>query len=283
MPHLFNQRKSLSVIIQIIWLFCGICGFTLDYEITDTPFIWWQPGSGGSLPDGRFEQIVILETPPMFIIEEPEVWLRLTVQRGFAMPGGEGGALWQKCSWSSSDPWTLIILSDEYAVADVFARAESKGHSYYAQISFILYGQADAAGQKIFEEGPDWPEFRVRSNAEFYWPQTGHEFSVNYNGAAGSMLEVYNNNGELAAAVQGSADGFTYTPENDPALNRLGSTAAKPVIFVVPAAEGGSASYTQMVHRSRFGGLNMQAGLVVLGVSFSFSGLAVWLKRRVRT
>ena len=283
------MRNKRIIVGFFIWFLTGIPGFASEAVNSDTPFIWWAPGTGGRLADGRFEQIVTLHILPMLAVGKPEAWLRITTTSGFMGTGGAREVFWQKGEWSLSDPMTLIIHSGEYAVADVFARVEIDGKQHFAQITFILYGQTaetekeprnlDSAENS--SEGPAWPEFRVRSNAEFYWPQTGHEFSVNFNGeAADDWLEVRGENGELLDVINGSENSFTYTPAHDPALNRLGPTAAKPVIFVTRNGEGGSASFTQMVHRSRFGGMNKRAGVTVFAVSFLLSGLTAWLARR---
>ena len=252
----------------------GVPCFASEGTEAAAPFIWLVPGDGVRLPDGRMEQAVTLEAAPAIAVERPEIWVRIRKGRG-------GEAIWRKGDWSSADPWTLIIQSGEYVTADVFAEAEIEGRPHFAQTRLILYGQAkEVERDEESGEGPRWPEFRVRSNGESYWPQTGHEFSVSFSGEENGYMEIRNGRGELLDEVHDSGEGYTYTPAHDPALNRAGTTASKPLLFVVRINEGGSASYTQIVHRSRFAGMNKQAGLSVFAAAFALSGLTVILTRR---
>ena len=261
-------------------------------EGENDPFIWWLPGAAGRLPDGRAEQVVTLEVSPVIAgqkcpLERPEVWLRITTRPVFLRADGKGETFWCKGDWSSSDPRTLIIQSDEYIAVDAFARAEIEGRPHFAQIQLMLYGNTKDIPKEREDRGEDpaWPEFQVRSSGETYWPQTGHEFSLNFSGEiagshAGSFLEIRGDQGELVDEVQSTENVYRYTPAHDPALNRAGDAAAKPVIFVARTGEGGAASYTQMVHRSRYAGWNKNAGLGVFAAAFVLSGLAVGLVRR---
>ena len=264
---------------------------------SQAPFIWWSLGASSRLADGRFEQILTLEVSPDVTIDSPEAWLRIRTQTGFSQSGRSGRTFWYKCSLSSAQPWTLVIQSGEYASADVFARAEIEGCPLFAQTRIVLYGQGGETekDREESEEGPAWPEFTVRSSGESYWPQTGHEFSLRINGETnGRPLEVHSGPVELAAktvhnslpvlldTVLQTGDVYKYVAPHDPALNRAGVTAAKPLIFTARIAEGGTASFTQIVHRSRYAFWNKKAGLAVAAGSFLFSGLGVIISRRKR-
>ena len=278
-----KQHPSKMAVIILIWLFCSIPLSASE----DAPFLWLFPDMSTRLTDGRIEQTVTLEVFPKpaegkpDFLQKPQAWLRIR---------GVNGGLWQQAEWSSFDPWTLTIRSGVFAVADIFVRAEIDGQPHFAQSYIILYGQALGAENDMdgFREGPNWPEFKISSNAEFYWPQTGHTFFLDFYGektksscyAAGSYLEVRGRQGELLDLIRSSGNGFAHTPAHDPTLNRLGPAAAKPVIFVIRLEGGGAASFTQMVHRSRFGALNKRAGLIVFSLSLAFSALAVCLVRR---
>jgi len=255
----------------------SVCGRAFAADSGPASFIWWSVGTGGSLPDGRFEQTLTLESWPTIAVEQPDVWLRVSAGRG-------GDALWRKCEWASSNPWTLIVQSDEYASVTAFARAEIDGQPYFAQTRLVLYGQSKekVTSREGSGEGPDWPEFRVRSSGESYWPQTGHEFSVSLNKEVRKDMEVWNGEGELLDEMHNSGTVYKYTPPHDPALNWAGTSASKPLIFVARIDEGGTASFTQLVHRSRFAGMNKKAGLTVFTAAFLLSCLATVLARRKR-
>jgi len=269
---IFMRYKTIALIFLIG---LPVCSRVSAVESDPAFFIWWSVGTGGSLPDGRFEQTLTLETLLGVAVEQPDVWLRVNAGRG-------GAAFWRKGEWSSSDPWTLIVQSNEYAVVNAFARAEIKGQPHFAQTRLVLYGQSKETdkNRKDSGEGPDWPEFQARSSGEFYWPQTGHEFSVSLSKEARENMEVWSGGGKLLDEMRNSGTVYTYTPPHDPALNRAGTTASKPLIFVARINEGGSASFTQIVHRSRFAGLNKKAGLTVFTAAFLLSCLTAVLSRK---
>jgi len=267
-----------SKIIALIFFFCflgNIPASGTEYATPVAPFIWWSAGEARRLADGRIERVLTLTASPTTVIEQAEVWLRV-VTPGFSR------AAWHKGYWQSSEPYTLMVQSGEYTTVDIFARAGIEGKSYFAQIRVIL-GLATETGKEGegLGEGPNWPEFSVRSNGEAYWPQTGHEFSLKLaNAKAGSHLEVWSGQGELLDRIQCSEDVYMYTAPHDPALNRAGPAAAKPLIFVLRTDAGGAASFTQMVHRSRYAFWDKKAGLTVFAASFLCFGLAVGLIRR---
>jgi hypothetical protein len=84
----------------------------------------------------------------------------------------------------------------------------------------------------------------------------------------------------MLAAVQALGEGYKYTPPHDPELNRLELTESKPLIFVQRLNNGGAASYTQLVHRSRDAFWNLKAGIAILVASLLATGLAVGIIRR---
>jgi iron complex transport system substrate-binding protein len=271
--------------------FAGILGGS---DIADAPpasFIWWQVGEQGRLPDGRAEQAITLMASPGSEIERREAWIRIRPPK--LTPVSEtwvrvtteniSRAGWFRGSWSPSAPCTLVVQSSEYAVADVLARAEIQGRTCFAQTCLMLYGMGGAAEveDESAKERPSYPEFRVLSNGSFYWPQTGDEFNFNIDGGkTNGDLEVWSDRGERLETIQALGDDYKYTPPHDPALNRQQLTASKPLIFVTRLEDGGSASFTQLVHRSRDAFWNMRAGLAILAASCLVTGLAVVLIRR---
>jgi hypothetical protein len=267
------MRYKLMILFCLPLLCLGPC-----LALTNTaaaPFIWWSPGEQVRLADGRTEQVLTLQTSSVITMERAEAWLRITVPR-LSQVG------WYKGHWSSSEPYSLVVQSGEYVMADVFARAEIQGLPYFAQTRLRLYGQSKDAetDRENASEDPGWPEFNLRSGGD-YWPQTGDEFHLSLSGGKTSGdLEVRDSRGALVGKIQLADDGYKYTPPHDSVLNRIGPLAVKPLIFVARIDGGGSACFTQLVHRSRYGLWNKKAGVTVFTAAFFASGLVAWLIRR---
>jgi hypothetical protein len=99
------------------------------------------------------------------------------------------------------------------------------------------------------------------------------------NNVMGNM-EIWNGQGVLVDEIRPLGDGYKYIPPHDPTLNWAGTSAAKPLIFLLRLNEGGSASYTQVVHRSRYGLWDKNAGMILFGAAFFASGITACLLRR---
>jgi hypothetical protein len=273
----FFMRYYSITIIFFMWLSGGNVCAALEATGSDYPFIWWSLGKAERLTDGRMEQALTLLASSVTAIEQPEAWLQVRVPRS-------SKEAWFKGQWSPSEPCTLVVRSNEYATVDVFAKAEIGGRLCFAQTRLVLYGQGNVTETKweAYSEGPDWPEFTVSSRGESsYWPQTGHEFSLNLSGGnVDGNLEIWSGQGKLMDEIQPSGDGYKYIPPHDPELNRVSSSAAKPLIFVQQLDEGGSASFTQVVHRSRYGLWDKSTGMTLFAATFLVSALTIWLLRR---
>jgi hypothetical protein len=277
------MRCKSKSIAAIFWLFAtGLCSAQEAPEQRPSPFIWWSAGAAERLTDGSTEQTLTLLTSPVTAIEQPDAWLRVRTAKS-SQP------LWFKNQRSLSEPCTLVVRSNGYATVDVFARAEIGGQPCFAQTRLTLYGQGTESRTKreAYSEGPGWPEFTVSAKGESsYWPQTGHEFSLSLsnpdateNDVIGNM-EIWNAQGVQMDTVPPSGDGYKYIPPHDPALNRAGTSASKPLVFLVRLNEGGSASYTQIVHRSRYGLWDKDAGMALFGAAIFASGAAACLLSR---
>jgi len=250
----------------------GLCSAP-EGAASSAPFIWWSPAPAERRPDGRVAQVLTLKASSELI--RPEAWLKVTPQPRFNRPGEPKTAHWRQGAWASAEPWTLAVQAGEYVRVDAFARAEIEGRPHFAQTRLLLYGKSkESEAETPGEEAPDRPEFQVSSNGEFYWPQTGHEFTLTLEGLeAANGLEVRSGQGELLDVLENSAGAFKYIPAHDSALNRAGPRAVKPLIFLAHGPDGESASLTLMVHRSRVSGLNLKAGLAVIAASFMISCL----------
>ena len=249
----------------------GLC-FAPEGAASSAPFIWWSPAQAERTPDGRVGQVLTLEASSQ--LTRPEAWLRVTPQPSFNRPGEMKKAHWRQAEWAGAEPWTLTVQAGEYVRVDAFAWAEIEGRPHFAQTRLLLYGKSGESGTEGPGEAPDRPEFQVTSDGEFYWPQTGHEFTLTIEGLeAADGLEVWSGQGELLALLEASAGAFKYIPAHDPTLNLAGSRAVKPLIFVARGPGDESASLTLMVHRSRLAGLNLKAGLAVIAATFMITCL----------
>ena len=248
-------------------------------------FLKWSSYSMERLADGRVKLVLTLESSDG-LLENLGGFYRLTRPRRWdesAAPGeGETHALdWER----SADGLKLVILSEEYERATVFARAEIEGRPHYAQTAFNLYGRSRAGARSeplspYPPQAPDWPEFSISSEAPLYWPQTGQNFTFKFKGhTVARNLAVWDGSRRVAELEPGEA-GFQYRPEHDPGLNRAGNRASKPLVFVAPGADGGSVSFTLFVHRSRRAGWDLPAGLSVFALGASVSAASVGLARR---
>jgi len=235
------------------------------------------------LADGRVSQILTLKASPNSRLARPEAWLRETPLRRFNQPGEQKKTRWRKGEWASIEPWTLVIQADEYIKLDVFTKAEIEGRSHFAQTTHLLYGHSDKKGtdRGDLSDVPNLAEFQISSNREFYWPQTGHEFTFTLKGldTTSSGLEVWSSQGELLDRPELLAGVFKYTPTHDPTLDRAGYKAWKPLIFVARNHEDNTTSFTLMVHRSRLAGLNKGAGLAIFTTALVLCSLVVGLAR----
>jgi len=266
-----------------IFICFGSFSFASESSAETAPhFIWWSPAPSARTFDGRESLVLTLEASPNFNPDKPpEAWLRVTPQRRFNQPGEPAKAHWRQGEWSSIEPWTLAVQAGEYVRVEAFARAEIAGRPHYAQTRLLLYGQSgeDGSVPGDLAAPPNRPKFQVSSSGELYWPQTGHAFVFTLDGLETGELEVWNGQGELLDQARDLAGVFKYTPAHDPALNRAGIRAGKPLIFVARNSDGDSASYTLVVHRSRWAGFNLRAGLAVFTTAFLLSGLGVGLTR----
>ena len=277
-----------TALFFFIWLSAGgpaSAAESADEEgaASTSAFIWWSPDQVKRLADGRASQVLTLKTSPPSRAIQPQAWLRVIPLRRYNQPDPPEKALWLRGEWLSTEPWILAAAAGEYAQVDAFARAEIDGQPHFAQTRLLLYGQSreNESGPEAQVQNPGPAEFQVSSNGEFYWPQTGHEFTFALQGleAAGGGLEVRDGLGELLDRAKTSEGAFKYTPAHDRALDRAGYAAAKTLVFVARDAAGDSASFTLVVHRSRLAGLNLPAGLAVFAAAFSLCGLGVGLAR----
>ena len=270
-----------TALVFFIWLSAG--GPASASESVVPAFIWWSPDPVKRLADGRASQVLTLKTSLPSSAIQPQAWLRVTPLRRYNQPDTPETARWLRGEWLSAEPWTMAAAAGEYVQADAFARAEIDGQAHFAQTRLLLYGQSreNGSGREALIQDPGPAEFQVSSDGEFYWPQTGHEFTFALRGleAAGDGLEVRGGQGESLGRAEASAGAFKYTPAHDPALDRAGYAAEKQLVFVARDAAGGSASFTLVVHRSRRAGLNLPAGLAVFGSAFLCCALGAGLAR----
>jgi hypothetical protein len=243
-------------------------------------FIHWSAAPVERLADGRVKAVLTLESCGI-PLENPAAYYRKASLGRFDGPTAPEDAEIHGLNWER-DGLKLVILSGEYARITVFARAEAEGRPLYAQTAFNLYGRSEADAAPLdsrLPQAPDWPEFLVGSDGPLYWPQTGQTFTFQLKGGEKeNRLAVWD--GRRVAELDPGAAGFQYQPEHDPALDRAGDAASKPLVFVLPYGDGGSASFTLFVHRSRQAGRDLPAGLGLFAAAVTVGGALVWRARR---
>lgn len=166
----------------------------------------------------------------------------------------------------------LVINSGKYILVEIMGSAILHGKRSYAQTGALLFGEGK--GYQLPESnGPEpiWPSFMLIRSGETYWPQTGQSFTMIPRPDFGiGEFAAYEATGPASGTFENGPHGRSFIPAADPKLNAQGSAASKPVYFVAPLEGGGNLSYTIYVHRNRYGGENMNLGLIIF-----FSGFVV--------
>lgn len=246
-------------------------------------FIYWSSGPLEHLPGGRVRLALTL-TPSRAGVElpRPENYCRLLKLQDYYRGIGAGPPRLVAREWTRTDNglWQLVLYASENVRADVFARVEQEGRTYYAQSSFTLFGRAgrEEALTAPLENEPAWPEFEAGPAPELFWPQTGREITLRPLGfkQRPAVMRVWDR-GELRAALQAEKDGFRYTPKRDPLLDQAGATAVKALVFATGGAADERASFTLFIHRSRTDGADLPSGLLLFASSILVTGSGVYL------
>ena len=262
------------------WHFLSAGALAAEGSADQEAFIHWSAAPVERLADGRVKAVLTLES--FGSLENPVAYYRLARLGRFNGPEAPEDPEIHGLDWEA-DGRRVVIVSGEYGRVTVFARAEFQGRPLYAQTAFNLYGRSKTGPEaNPLAQAPDWPEFLVGSDGPLYWPQTGQVFNFQLKGgseAEAAKLAVWDA-GRLVAELAPGAAGFQYQPEPDPALNRAGDAARKPLVFVLPLGDGGLASFTLFVHRSRLAGRDLPAGLGIFAAAVLAGGALVWLARR---
>jgi hypothetical protein len=278
MKALFN----IASVLLAHWNLLNACALAADGRVEQEAFIHWSAAPVERLADGRVKAVLTLESSG--ILEKPAAYYRLARLGRFNGPEAPLDPEFYGLDWEA-DGRRVVILSGEYSRVTVFARAEFQGRPLYAQTAFNLYGRSKAGAAheaNLLALAPDWPEFLLGSDGPLYWPQTGQIFNFQLKGvldAEATKLAVWDGGRRVAELAPGAA-GFQYQPEPDPALDRAGDAASKPLVFVLPLGDGGLASFTLLVHRSRQTGRDLPAGLGIFAAAILVSGAVVGLARR---
>jgi hypothetical protein len=171
-----------------------------------------------------------------------------------------------------------------YSSIELRCAVPYQGRAYYAQANFNLYGREGSLENASSKDPPDWPLFELSSPEPLYWPQTGQTFFLKILNAGpdpGPLAVREAGREDPVAWVKVGEDGiYTYVPPLDPELDKRGPTATKDIVFVLDLPEGGTASFTLAIHRSREARRNFPAGLGVFSVSLVLGCGLVAAKRR---
>jgi hypothetical protein len=154
----------------------------------------------------------------------------------------------------------------------------------FAQADFDIYAQDVSSSPVSGDSPPQWPFFELKSDQPLYWPQTGQAFLISLKNlpVPPGPLSVWEDGALSPAAViePGPEGAYAYVPPHDPELDRLGTTAAKRIVFVHDLPGRATASLSVLVHRSREARRDLPAGLGVLGASLAASAVFLALGRR---
>ncbi|MDR2386712.1 MAG: hypothetical protein LBE80_03885 [Deltaproteobacteria bacterium] len=217
---------------------------------------------GGSLAGGRFE-FYWHESQSSLASPEPPKGQYVVVKGHF------------------SEPLAQVTVGG-YSRVEFTAKIRAEdGTEHYAQADFDIYAREGSSSPVSQDLPPKWPFFELKSDQPLYWPQTGQTFFISLKNfdAKPVPLSVWEGGGQSPVALlwPDSEGLFTYVPPNDPELDKLGTTATKRIVFTRPLAEGGTASLSLYLHRSRAEKRNLPVGLGVFGLSLTASAWAFFL------
>jgi hypothetical protein len=158
------------------------------------------------------------------------------------------------------------------------------GSVYYTQADFDIYAREDTRSPVSTDQPPMWPFFELKSDQPLYWPQTGQTFFIslkNLDSPPGPLSVWEDGHSTPVAVIEPGPDGsYTYVPPHDPVLDQQGATATKRVVLVHPLADGGAASLSLFLHRSRHQKRNLTVGLGVFGLCLVSTACIMALGRR---
>ncbi|MDR1109158.1 MAG: hypothetical protein LBP92_00310 [Deltaproteobacteria bacterium] len=178
----------------------------------------------------------------------------------------------------------VTVEAGGYSRVELTARLDIGGVVHYAQADFNLFAREGSRSRPSAAGAPGWPFFELGSEAPLYWPQTGQTFHVRILGLdlPPGPMAVWEEGGGAPAAVIVPDEGglYSYAPPHDPALDRLGATASKNLVFVHPLGGGGTASLSFAVHRSRVERRRLGAGLAVFLAGLAGGGWFLAARRR---
>ncbi|MDR2301245.1 MAG: hypothetical protein LBF38_04315 [Deltaproteobacteria bacterium] len=179
----------------------------------------------------------------------------------------------------SAEPLAKVTVGG-YSRVEVTAKIMGgDGIVSYAQADFDIYAREGSSSPVSGDHPPKWPFFELKSDQPLYWPQTGQTFYISLKNfdAGPAPLSVWEEGGMVAVLTPDAGGLYTYVPPNDPKLDQMGTTATKRIVFTRPLAEGGTASLSLYVHRSRAEKRNLPIGLGIFGLSLTASASAFFL------
>ncbi len=154
----------------------------------------------------------------------------------------------------------------------------------YAKTDFMLYGP-DKKEKLTGALEHETPFYEIEVKGRSYWPQTGLKLKIQTlaEGRPDTGREVFvmdKNFGITALSTDKKGEAL-YIPPEDKELNRQGETAFKESIIAAHCLENKkqcTATYTLLLHRSRYGNNNYVLGSGI--AMFSFLSVFAWISHK---
>ncbi len=240
--------------------------------------------------------------------EAPEVYYRFTV-RTMERHGGVpvSSSTYKAKVEKDRNTWRVDVYSPEYGSAEVFSRFRIGEKYVYSQFNYLHYFRVDDKnaenGEGKKEPAPmppaaaipeDWPTVTFPASSYNEMPFRGlrlgasEVFTVEP-GPARSVppaAKVAEDNFEepLSIAYDPESRGFSYAPREDGVLEASPPRTSKTAVVIVEFPESGEIStFSLTVSKSKWSGLDLNSGLVLLfGTAVTVTAIVLYRRRRFK-
>lgn len=172
---------------------------------------------------------------------------------------------------------------------ELFVVGTCGGKRFMAQTAHSLFGKAFPATQKeaasMAELPDDLPRLRLRPSRRNYYMQTGIPYQFSYTGKGGApkIADIIENQKRLLSIPLAPGDVLTYTPPQDPELDRTGPYDFKETVLLVNETAAGidyATTFTLLLHRSYTAHLQLLPGVTLFGLTAALTLFVVLMHKR---